>query len=98
MGSEIDRVWAIIKSHARKVAASGQVVSFGDAKKFVARLWASECFERPEDGVLDFFANELVTHVIEYRRTLSTNSERQLPENTLVVARTAVETTRHESF
>lgn len=68
MGSEVDRVWATIKSHVRTLAKSGRRISFRDARPFVAGLWERECLESPRDETLDFFASELVDHVLEYQQ------------------------------
>lgn len=74
MGSEVDRVWATIKTHARTLAKSGRRISYRDARHFVSSLWERECLEPPRDETLDFFASELVSHVPEYQQTMPANS------------------------
>lgn len=72
MGTEVDQVWAAIKSHAQSLAESGKTISFRDARRFVTRLWDEECLEAPRREALDYFASELVDHVTEEYRQKAT--------------------------
>ncbi len=75
MNSSIDRVWARIKETAQSLAEAGQSITFRRARVLVEQFIRDELIESPRDETLDFFASELVDHVIEYRAAIEAQSE-----------------------
>jgi hypothetical protein len=67
MNTEIDRVWSRIKETARAYADAGRSITYHRARTLVAEFVREECVDNPRAEPLDFFANELIDHLAEYK-------------------------------
>lgn len=67
MSTEIDRVWSRIKEMARAYADAGRFITYHRARALVVEFVREECVDNPRAETLDFFANELIDHIAEYK-------------------------------